>query len=280
MARIRSIKPDFWRDDKIAALKNQRAGFFFIGLWNFADDEGKFKLNPKALSLQMPIFRSKDILTYIRDLSELGLIQISVCSGWGLVTNWHHQRIDRPILPKVKAEEIQWLPVGHSWNGRESSTSTRRKDRIGKDQDRIGKDSHEGREGEVKALETSKARSAPVDSKPTWEAYSKAYHQRHGVLPTRNARVNSQLAQFLKRVPLEEAPEIAEFYVFHNRAFYVQKSHPVGLMLQDAESLRTEWLTGKQVTVTEARGAETKQQLFNAFAKFLKPETEVQNDEQ
>ena len=44
MARIRSIKPEFWRDEKIATLKNKLAGFFFIGLWNVADDEGKFRL--------------------------------------------------------------------------------------------------------------------------------------------------------------------------------------------------------------------------------------------
>lgn len=278
MARIRSIKPSFWSDAKIAGLKNKLAGYFFIGLWNFCDDQGKFEWNPKALSLQMPIFRSKEVVTYLSELSQKGLIQKSECSHWGLITNWNHQKISKPLVPKINNNEIKWMPQCDHGNRIFHSGSAPCKDRIGKD--RIGKDSHEGRDTETKALETSKARSAPNDSKATWEAYSKAYHRRHGVLPTRNARVNSQLAQFLKRIPLEEAPEIAEFYVFHNRAFYVQKSHPVGLMLQDAESLRTEWLTGKQVTATEARGAETKQQLFNAFAKFLKPETEVQNDDQ
>lgn len=113
---------------------------------------------------------------------------------------------------------------------------------------------------------------APSQTGPTWDAYSKAYHQRHGVEPTRNARVNGMLSQFVKRVPLEDAPEIAKFYVRHNRSFYVQKSHPVSLLLQDAESLRTEWLNGRAVLTTDGRDVERKQGIFNAFAKHIDPE--------
>lgn len=131
--RIRSIKPEFWRDAKIASLKNKLAGYFFIALWNIADDEGKFEMDPKGLSLQAPIFRTKDILTYISELSHCGLIMVSECSQWGLITNWNHQKIDRPRLPKVKKEEIQWVTGTNSTKGIESSSNVRRKDRIGKD---------------------------------------------------------------------------------------------------------------------------------------------------
>ena len=86
----------------------------------------------------------------------------------------------------------------------------------------------------------------------TWDAYANAYAQRYGVLPTRNARVNSQMKQFVKRVPLEEAPAIAAFYLGHNSAFYLRGSHSVGAMLQDAEKLRTEWQTGRKVTGRKA----------------------------
>ncbi len=108
-----------------------------------------------------------------------------------------------------------------------------------------------------------------------WEAYQIAYRNRYGVDPVRNATVNSQLAQFSKRIPADEAPRVVEFYVSHNAAFYVKSQHPVGLMLKDAESLRTQWATGRQVTSVEARAQENKQQLVNAFGRFLKPEVEV-----
>ena len=73
-----------------------------------------------------------------------------------------------------------------------------------------------------------------------------------GCCPTRNAKVNGQMAQFCKRVPLEEAPAIAAFYLGHNSAFYLRGSHSVGAMLQDAEKLRTEWQTGRKVTGRKA----------------------------
>ena len=39
MARIRTIKPQFWDDLKIGRLSRD-ARLLYIGLWNFADDLG------------------------------------------------------------------------------------------------------------------------------------------------------------------------------------------------------------------------------------------------
>ena len=72
------------------------------------------------------------------------------------------------------------------------------------------------------------------------------------MLPTRNAKVNGQMAQFCKRVPIEEAPEIAAFYLGHNNAWYIRGSHSVGSLLNEAEKLRTEWQTGRKVTGRKA----------------------------
>lgn len=90
----------------------------------------------------------------------------------------------------------------------------------------------------------------------TWQAYAGAYQQRYGVPPTRNRAVNGQLAKYLERVPLEEAPDIAAFYVQSKRGLYASAKHPVNLLLRDAEALRTEWLTGRQGTDAEARQAD------------------------
>jgi hypothetical protein len=102
-----------------------------------------------------------------------------------------------------------------------------------------------------------KKRSAPI-TKATWEAYADAYVERYNCEPVRNARVNSQMAAFVRSVGEEAAPHIARFYVAHNKAYYVSKQHAVGPLVQDAEGLYTQWKTNRTVTSKEARSAESK----------------------
>jgi hypothetical protein len=102
---------------------------------------------------------------------------------------------------------------------------------------------------------------------PVWEAYSAAYLQEHGALPTRNGMINGQLADFLGRVPVDEAPAIAAFYARHPDAWLRKNFHPIGALLKNAEGFRTEWLRGRQVTMTEARRNE--QTAANPFLEEL-----------
>ncbi len=103
----------------------------------------------------------------------------------------------------------------------------------------------------------------------TWGAYSAAYRKRYGIDPLRNATVNGQLSQFVSRVGIEAAPQVAAFYVQHNDRFYVQKQHPVGLMLQNAEGLHTQWASGKSVTTTGARQIESRQAALDSHNEAL-----------
>lgn len=48
MARIRTIKPAFWEDEKIAKLP-MNCRLFYIGTWNLADDLGVIRANPALL---------------------------------------------------------------------------------------------------------------------------------------------------------------------------------------------------------------------------------------
>lgn len=98
-----------------------------------------------------------------------------------------------------------------------------------------------------------------------WDAYGEAYAKRYGVPPTRNKRVNAQMSQFLSRVPAVEAPAIAAFYVWINRSFYVASQHSVGLLLKDAEAIRTQWLAGRTVTDSEARRTDRAQSNLNVY---------------
>ena len=103
----------------------------------------------------------------------------------------------------------------------------------------------------------------PAKTAATWAAYSNAYQDRYGVPPMRNAMVNGQMSRFCQRIAADESPAVAAFYVWHNGAFYALKLHPIGLLLADAEKLRTEWATGRQVTATAARQLDRKQNNYD-----------------
>lgn len=102
-----------------------------------------------------------------------------------------------------------------------------------------------------------------------WESYSAAFEKRHHAKPVRNATTNAQMAQFVKRIAIDEAAAVAEFYVFHNLSWYVQKLHPVGMLLKDAESLRAQWASGKRMTVTEAQQQDRTEANVSGWAKHL-----------
>lgn len=116
--------------------------------------------------------------------------------------------------------------------------------------------------------------SDPSKTGPTWDSYANAYKRKYrGVTPLRDAKVNGVLSKFVDRVGAEEAPAIAAFYVLSRDSFYSTKSHPVELLLNDCQKLRTEWLTGRTVTMTTARDNEkTASNPAAAYAMKLRAE--------
>lgn len=272
MARIRSIKPEYWKDGKIRRMSDSCA-LFFIGLWNFCDDEGKCINDSLELASNMPRFKSQHISKWIQTLFEVGSIQLSTDFKWISITNWNHQKIDKPRLPQVRKEEIEWIPIPTadlSANAQrmvdDSSTNVRRKDRIGSD--RIGSDRIVAKRG---TASSKKPQPDKTLGSKIFESYQKAFISRYGVEPPRSSKTNKNCQDLGTRLG-EDAIEVVKFYVGHNKTFYVQACHPIGIALKDAEGLHTQWSNGKQVTYTEARAMENKQQTFNAFAKFLEPE--------
>lgn len=108
-----------------------------------------------------------------------------------------------------------------------------------------------------------------TDSGPTWKAYSTAYFARYQAEPVRNRMVNGQIAQLIARVGKEEAPHIAAYFLRHNAKWYVEKMHPVGLLLQDCEKLRTEWATHRTVTSSEARQTDKTQARGDVWGNLI-----------
>ena len=107
MARIRTIKPEFWQDDDLAEV-SEPAILVAAGLLNHSDDEGFFKSNPKLIKsvvfpLREPSVSVHDILI---ELSNIGYISLYIGidgKKYGRVVGFtKHQKINRPTPSKIK----------------------------------------------------------------------------------------------------------------------------------------------------------------------------------
>ena len=86
-----------------------------------------------------------------------------------------------------------------------------------------------------------------------WAAYRGAYALRYGQEPVRNEKVNAQVKSFVKRLPRDEAPDIAAWYVSSvNNAKVIGDMHSFGLLLASAEAYRTQWANGRAMTSAQA----------------------------
>lgn len=133
MARIRTIKPEFWTDEDMSEV-SEAACLLAIGLLNYADDEGYFNANPKLIKAAIFPIReqSGSIPVLLRELSSVGYI--SLFSGhdgkiYGLVNNFaKHQVINKAkksiirdlcVLPYEYGTDTEQLPSGRERKGKE-----------------------------------------------------------------------------------------------------------------------------------------------------------------
>lgn len=140
MARIRSIKPEFWTSEQITRC-SPLSRLLFIGLWNFCDDAGIHPASARRLRLE--VFPGDDIddeqiEAMIDELIVVNLVERYEAAGekYWHVTGWaKHQRIDRPTRrfppppnstsePRDVAEDDRRLK--ESIVEQANSTSTRR----------------------------------------------------------------------------------------------------------------------------------------------------------
>lgn len=303
MARARNIKPSFFTNEQLA--DNDPLGrLLFIGLWTIADYNGNLECKLRTIKVQLLPWDDCDIKKLMINLERSGLIRFYSDSKrlYVNITNFtkhqspHKNERDKPSgIPEYTEEHTQLidfntLTINHDLSGskRNRSHSTRA-DSLFLNPDSLLPDSGFLKPdcGTPVSVETSVPFSdgglkprppntkkstkekEPSLIKETWEAYSFAYERRHKARPVRNATVNGQLTQFVKRIGAAESPRVAEFYVYHNNQFYVQKMHSVGLLLADAEKLRTEWITNTRMTSTQARQADQTQAIGNVFTKLI-----------
>lgn len=107
MARIRSIKPEFFTSLTIADLPLS-ARLTFIGLWTYVDDNGVGPADPRLIRAAVwPLEETPDILQRTREdlqrLQEARLITLYEASGRPLVAvnSWtEHQKVSHPRKPR------------------------------------------------------------------------------------------------------------------------------------------------------------------------------------
>lgn len=81
--RIRQIKPEFWKDAKMADL-SEGARLFFIGTWGLCDDAGWLRWDVAGIAAELYPFegrhsREKRVERHAAALASLGRIHIHDC---------------------------------------------------------------------------------------------------------------------------------------------------------------------------------------------------------
>lgn len=101
MARIRTIKPDFWTDEKLTEC-SLSARLLFIGTWNFADDNGNLDRSSKQIKARVFPLDNIDCEPLLNELINQHLLtEYSVDGKLFLHINGFnkHQLINRPSKP-------------------------------------------------------------------------------------------------------------------------------------------------------------------------------------
>lgn len=144
MARIRTIKPEFWTDEKIGNLKRDER-LLFIGLWNLADDEGVVKASPAFIKGQLFSYdvelRLNTVVEWIDSLQNARMIIPFIFNNesyFVIRTFIDHQVINRPSKSKIPASILNEINDSVSAHGvfTEGSQPERKGKEQGKERNR------------------------------------------------------------------------------------------------------------------------------------------------
>lgn len=262
-----------WMDILCCLWRAPKRGQRTLSLEGWAGEIGKSVAEVTPLLAEI---RSNDMGVFCDEIDS----KLTICSRRmlreerirrGATTRKQHQR-DRRLSCLSHASITAVSPPSHREISEIRSQSQKSEVRHQKSEIKVSSQKSElGKEAKKKSCEggqplAAKARAAAESkSAPAWWAYVAAYRTVYAVEPVRNAKTNAQMAAFVSRVPLAEAPAVAAFYVRHKNKFYVLKRHPVGLLLQDAEGLYTQWKTKRSVTASQAAQIDKTAGALNVF---------------
>lgn len=150
MARIRTIKPEFFTSEDIVAL-SPMARLLYIAIWCEADKEGRLLWKPKTFKMRYFPADECDILALCEELVDAGLVRL-YGEGLAFVPRFTtHQHIN----PRETASSLP-----------DPDAMTTRRDASARDSDAQG-----GREGKGKEGKTRDASEDPTGFAEFWSAY-------------------------------------------------------------------------------------------------------------
>lgn len=172
MARIRTIKPEFFTSLTIADLP-LTARLTFVGLWTHVDDAGRCVDDPrliKAAVWPLDDCTAGDVEGDLKALTESSLITRYMLNRkrYIAVTGWdEHQRINRPTPSKLPApEQGEPLPPEPPTRGDVDSLNTHAQ--LGEDSPQERKGREQGREGNRESVASvSSPPAAPPSAEPS-----------------------------------------------------------------------------------------------------------------
>jgi hypothetical protein len=175
MARIRTVKPDFFRHEGLYDAERKSGlplRLAFAGLWTAADREGRFNWSPRTLKLDCLPHDEVDFAAVMDALHEHGFIIKYAIDGkeYGAVPSWQqHQHINQ-------REAASHLPAPTS----ESTCAHVHAHGEGKGKELEGK----GRGG----TRAPRATRPPAVTDEDFEGFKQAYPKREGSQPWQPAK--------------------------------------------------------------------------------------------
>lgn len=154
MARIRTIKPEFFTSEDIVSL-SPLARLLYIALWCEADKEGRLVWKPKTFKMRYFPADDCDINTLCKEITDAGLARL-YGEGYAVIPAFRaHQHIN----PR---ESDSQLPEPHA--------STTRQPRV-KNASPRDDDAQGGREGKGRGRKSRDASDLPAGFPAFWLAY-------------------------------------------------------------------------------------------------------------
>jgi hypothetical protein len=180
MARIRSIKPDFFRHEALFEAERETGlplRMAFAGLWTAADREGRFVWSPRNLKLDALPYDDVDFSRVLDALWSRGFIVKYAVEGkeFGAIPSWSRHQI---INNREKGSD---LPEPNETN---TLTRAPRVDDACATPLKSAQAEGKGKEGEGKGTDK---RTRDASTREAFERFWKAYPKRKGSNPRKTA---------------------------------------------------------------------------------------------
>jgi hypothetical protein len=218
MARIRTIKPEFWQNEELASL-SEHARLLAIALLNFSDDEGYFLANPALVRANCFPFQedSRSIPGSIQELSRIGYVEIRECSGKAvgrIVKFREHQRIEKAQKSKLSSTFLACVSEENQENTKQNNNSVivpgmfQEDSRSGHGLERKGKEQGKERKGEEENPLSLSSHKEDPDFQNAWRSWIAKQSAKSGRIDQWTQQ--GQLKE-LERFSTEEAIAVVEY---------------------------------------------------------------------